>query len=300
MVPLLRHVRAGLWRPKRELSIVHRKILALKLHQYCAGKLNVNGVPLFYEKAGDGSHPLLCIPGALGTTKTDFEPQLEYFGRKDSTFTVVAFDPRGQGLSRPPERLFQTRPIHYLKQDAIDGHILMEKLNFPRYSVLGWSDGGVTGIHLSAAHPESVRNLVLWGANAYISSVDIELFLLTKDVSNWSKSMRKNMEAVYGEKLQDLWTRWVDSACEVYDHCDQESSDLGGDLCVKEVGMVGCPSLILHGDKDPLVPAFHPAYLEKNLRDARIHRFPSGKHNIHIRFAQEFNMVVEAFLSKSD
>ena len=262
----------------------------------------MNDVPLFYEKAGCGKHPLLCIPGALGTTKTDFEPQLEYFGQSGSTFTVVAFDPRGQGLSRPPERLFQTAPIHYLKQDAMDAHILMEKLGFSRYSVLGWSDGGVSGIHLAASQPESVRSLVVWGANAYVSAQDMELFSQTEDISNWSESMRVSMETIYGGQLQELWTSWVHSMRQVYDHYvstrKEENDEGGGDLCLREVGMVKCPSLVLHGDKDPLVPAFHPTYLKQNLRNSEIYNFPSGKHNIHIRFAQEFNAVVESFLSR--
>ena len=288
------------WQLKRTLSIVQRKVVNSKLHQYCAGKLSVNGVPLFYEKAGCGSHPLLCFPGALGTTRTDFEPQLEHFGREGSPFTVVAFDPRGHGLSRPPERVYQTLPIHYLKQDAMDAHILMEKLAFPRYSVLGWSDGGVSGIHLAASQPESVRSLVVWGANPYVSRLDMELFSQTKDISNWSRSMRTSLEAIYGEQLQKLWACWVDSMREVYDRyvrtCNEEEGAGGGDLCVKEVGMVECPSLVLHGDKDPLVPAFHPAYLKSNLKNSEFYNFPLGRHNIHIRFAQEFNAIVESFL----
>jgi pimeloyl-ACP methyl ester carboxylesterase len=36
-----------------------------------------------------------------------------------------------------------------------------------------------------------------------------------------------------------------------------------------------------------------------NLIGFRLHRFPEGKHNIHLRFAKEFNDVVSEFLSQS-
>ena len=72
--------------------------------RHTAGKATITGVQLYYEIRGDGSHPIICIPGAIGTAKMSFEQQLDYFGRQGSGFTVVSFDPRGYGASRPAER----------------------------------------------------------------------------------------------------------------------------------------------------------------------------------------------------
>ena len=58
-------------------------------------------------------------------------------------------------------------PDHFLKIDALDGHALMQALSFKKFSVLGWSDGGVSAIILAALFPESVQKLVIWGSNAY-------------------------------------------------------------------------------------------------------------------------------------
>jgi len=69
------------------------------------GKKLVNGVELFYDSRGSGSHVLVCIPGAMDTTRSDFVPQLDYFGSLDGML-IVAFDPRGYGNSRPPQRQF--------------------------------------------------------------------------------------------------------------------------------------------------------------------------------------------------
>ena len=42
-----------------------------------SGKCLVNNVNLHYEKVGNSSQVLLCLPGAMGSTHTDFAPQLD-------------------------------------------------------------------------------------------------------------------------------------------------------------------------------------------------------------------------------
>ena len=116
---------------------------------------------LHFQVRGDGPHAILCIPGALGTALIDFLPQLEYFGRKGSVFTIVGMDP--------------------LEIDALDGYTLMKSLWF---AVLGWSDGGASTTILAAPYPELVQSLVIWGSNAYVMKYDIELFEKTRDVSH--------------------------------------------------------------------------------------------------------------------
>lgn len=64
-------------------------------------------------KTGNGSHPVLCFPGALGTIWSDFKPQVE--GLNKDKFTVVAWDPPGYGKSRPPDRKF---PLDFYEKDA--------------------------------------------------------------------------------------------------------------------------------------------------------------------------------------
>lgn len=259
-----------------------------------SGKVEVqDGVRLSYEQHGTGPHALLCIPGALGSARSDFAPQLEYFGRQESGFTVVAFDPRGYGSSRPPERSFHTEPEHFLATDGHDAHLLMKALGFTEFSVLGWSDGGVSAIILAANYQEAVRSLVVWGSNAYVSLQDLELFELTRDVKNWSQKMREPMEAMYGAAgLQKLWSDWMDGIKKLYTAREDAS------LCLEDLANIKCPMLVLHGEKDPICPQFHAEFLRDHVTGAELQLFPAGKHNIHLRFAQEFNAIVEEFVRR--
>ena len=250
-------------------------------------KAPVNGVLLHYEMKGTGSHPIVCLPGALGTALNDFKPQLDYFGREGNDYTIVAFDPRGYGMSRPIER-FEKGGNPFLA-DAKDAHALMQHLSFPKYSVIGWSDGGIASLVLASTYPESVKKLVAIAANAYISKEDIAFLEKTRDISTWSDRMRESLVKVYGDSLQDLWTKWMDSMLEF-------NEEHGGDVCVKELSQITCDTLIMHGAKDPLVPSFHPEFLRDHVTRSRLEVFQEGKHNLHLRFHKEFNQMVDQFL----
>lgn len=64
---------------------------------------------------------MLSCPIGTGSGETDFGPQLKGLDKK--RFTVVAFDPRGYGRSRPPDRDF---PSDFFHRDAQDGLQLMQ------------------------------------------------------------------------------------------------------------------------------------------------------------------------------
>ena len=72
--------------------------------------------------SGNSPNVILCLPGALGSTRSDFGPQLKGLARE---FTVVAFDPRGYGASIPPWRDF---PKTFYQRDADDAAELMLKI----------------------------------------------------------------------------------------------------------------------------------------------------------------------------
>ena len=141
-------------------KMISGKVLT-KSGNMAAGKKLVNGIKLFYDSRGNGSHALLCIPGAMGTAKSDFTLQVDHFGLRDG-FKIVAFDPRGYRNSRrPPERPFVGTSS--FENDAKDAKVLMDALGIQKFSVLGWSDGGITGLILASLFPDAVKCLVVWG-----------------------------------------------------------------------------------------------------------------------------------------
>jgi len=241
--------------------------------------LDVNGRRLHVVTNGNVSGttmPVICLPGAMGTAETDFQLQLEGLAHKHG---VVSFDPRGYGKSRPPSR---TYPVDFYHLDASDAAGIMDALGLKACHVIGWSDGAISATILAAKRPDLVQKLVVFGIQGFITKEDVDAYEGLRDVEKaWSKRMLETHRAVYGDDVQPMWSSFCDVMKTIYEN--------GGDFCQKEAKDVKCPTLILHGEKDPLVPVHHPQWFHENIAGSKLHIFPGGKHNIHQKFADEFN-----------
>jgi valacyclovir hydrolase len=256
-----------------------------------SGTLRVRGVDLFYIKNGrETEMPLLCMPGAMGTAETDFAPQLT--GLSDTT-QVISFDPRGYGRSRPPAREF---PIDFYQQDADDAAALMKALGHERYALMGWSDGAISAVMHAASHPAAVAKLIIFGGNAYLTKKDIDAFEATRNVeATWSRRQKETHYPIYGaEGLQKMWGSACDAWAAIYEHSQ-------GDVCMRQAKSITCPTMVLHGAKDPICLPEHAEWFKANIPGdgaTSLHVLPEGKHNLHIRFADEVNGLVRDFLKR--
>lgn len=246
--------------------------------------IDINSQKINCLKIGNGPNNVMCFPGALGTIWSDFKPQIE--GLNQDVFTVLVWEPPGHGFSRPPERILTSK---FYEEDADTANDLIKALKFEPFSLLGWSDGGISGMIFAAKYPQSIEKLVIWGANSYVHSKDIENYESIRNIKNWSERASAPLKKLYGaETLQDVQNSWCDAMLEI--------KRKGGDICGYLLEKIECPTLILHGDKDPLVGLEHPEHLMTKIKRAKLHRFPEGKHNVHLRYAKEFNDIVTEFL----
>lgn len=134
---------------------------------------NKNTYNINYVRSGHGKEALLLLPGALGSAFTDFKPQIEQLPKLLPNYTIIAWDPPGYGKSTPPKRTF---PLDFFHRDALVANTLMQSLSFPNYSILGWSDGGITGLIMGAKFNNLIDKLVIWGANSYILPNEVEIY----------------------------------------------------------------------------------------------------------------------------
>ncbi|XP_045767984.1 valacyclovir hydrolase-like [Maniola jurtina] len=244
------------------------------------GKYEIN-----YVKVGNGKHNVLCAPGALGTIWSEFEHQIEGFNRNQ--FTLVVWDPPGYGKSYPPEKDFS---VDFLEKDADMAYELMKALQIPKFSVLGFSDGGITSLLLAAKYPGAVHKLVVWGANSFILPSELDAYKKIKDVNKWSKRLVEPMIEIYGkERFAKYWASWVDAMDAIY----QANN---GNICSDRLKNIKCPTFILYGEKDPMVDRVHVSHLHTHIEGSRIHLYPEGKHHIHLKYAEDFNKRVQEFL----
>jgi pimeloyl-ACP methyl ester carboxylesterase len=111
----------------------------------------VDGLKLYYERAGTGEPELLFVHGWC-CDHTAFQPQIDHFA---TTHTVTALDLRGCGQSDRPEEGYAIRDF----ADDLAG--LCEEVGIEKPVVVGHSLGGIIGLELAARHPKVPRALVL-------------------------------------------------------------------------------------------------------------------------------------------
>lgn len=244
---------------------------------------------------------VLCLPGALGTGPSDFQHLLQ--GGLGSQFKVIALDPRGLGGSTTgtsdSTKIERDYPPDFYIRDALDAGAVMAELGYDKYHVMGWSDGANTAVHL-AAHPETreaVKKLVIWGGNANVTQGDCEAWESLRSIENWSDRMRNDKAAIHGglEQLQALNEKATDGWISLY--TDPQKA---GDVCLKALHYVQCPTLVVHGMKDVVSSIGHARFLAKQITNSELMIFPDGKHNLHQRYADEFHAAVKHFLLENE
>jgi len=249
-------------------------------------RIDIPGLSMHFEQAGQGP-ALLMIPGALGTGAGDFSAQIGWFAERG--FTAIAPDPRGYGRSRPPRRDF---PLDFYHRDAADMFALMSGLGHRYFAIMGWSDGANIATIMAAQQPERVTRLVVFGGQSFLTAEEIAAFNDIRKITAWSPRAAEAMRQIYGTELDTLWNAYVDGQEALY--------NAGGDLYQPLLSRVACPALVLHGARDPLVPGLHPQAIHRGIAGSRLHIFPDGKHNIHLRYADPFNAITHSFLTEPD
>ncbi|RZK51127.1 MAG: alpha/beta fold hydrolase, partial [Hymenobacter sp.] len=126
-----------------------------------------NGVKLYYEIYGQGP-PLLLLHGN-GESINSFRYQIADFARQ---YQVIAVDTRDHGKSAATKGALT---YDLFAQDMV---ALLDALRVPAAHLVGWSDGGNTGLSMALHHPARVKSLVTMGANIYADTTALDGRLL--------------------------------------------------------------------------------------------------------------------------
>ena len=111
----------------------------------------LDGLRLYYERAGRGDPELLFVPGWC-CDRSAFQPQFDHFAQKHAT---TALDLRGCGRSDCPPDGYGVRDF------ADDVARFCAVVGIERPVVVGHSLGGMVAVELGARYPSLPRALVL-------------------------------------------------------------------------------------------------------------------------------------------
>jgi valacyclovir hydrolase len=207
----------------------------------------------------------------------DFGKILETIDK--TKFKLVAWDPPGYGYSRPPDREFTKG---YLKRDAELASELMEELGFLRYSILGWSQGGQTGILLAAMFPAKVVTLTTLGASAAdFVPAHIRFYSGAADLGSWPEEKLKEQLKYHTQHYLEQMTQ--DMLLYTKKAVAEKRNEVKH-ACPK----VTCPVLVMHAQEDHAYPLWVASGLQALIPGAKLYIFPEGKHDPHLTHTEEF------------
>jgi 3-oxoadipate enol-lactonase len=225
---------------------------------------------------------LLLVHGFAGTPASDFADHLPTLCHH---YRVLAPHLHGYGRSTP--RQVYT-PTCY-REDVADLVALLDHLGLTRVSVAGFSDGATVSLLLAALHPTRVRAVAALGAQPTIDAQDtagIRRWLLESPLAeDWQRQLAHLHGDPYWRTLPALYVQ------------AQEALVTAGGILITddELAAITCPTLIMHGTRDRIVPVAYAQVLHQKIAGARLHLFDAG-HPAHLRCPQEYITLLLDFL----
>jgi poly(3-hydroxyoctanoate) depolymerase len=222
--------------------------------------------------------PLLLING-LGANLEMWQPLVrELAGERE----VIGFDLPGAGRSARPQWPLRMPQLADVVTELLD------HLGYERLDVLGYSLGGIVAQELAHRAPDRARRLVLCATTPGLPSVPpdpVVSALMLTPARYWNRRLAEVIVPIIAGGRTARDGRALQTG--VNDRLLQPPSALG--YLYQLYAMAGWSShpwirsvrhhaLVLHGDRDPVVPLANGRYLAEALPNGRLHVVPGAGH----------------------
>jgi pimeloyl-ACP methyl ester carboxylesterase len=229
--------------------------------------LKGNNTELYYEVYGEGE-PIVLLHGNSGSIK-DFYQQIPVLSKN---YKVIALDTRGQGKSTDTSKNDLTYSIF-----ADDLKRLIDALGIKKVNIVGWSDGGNTGLEFVLKYPENVNKLVTIGANTQPDGVDIRLF----------NSMKTELQVLELENKPEKFNQTRILKIMIKEPNINKSS----------LHKIQKPVLIIAGEND-VIKKEHTEFIAKQIPGAELKVYKKATHFIPFENADQLNNDILEFFGK--
>ena len=263
----------------------------------------VNGIRIAYRVQGAG--PSLVLVMGYRLSSAAWPPGfVEALARQ---FTVITLDNRGTG--------FSDKPVHgyAIANLARDIRGLLDELAISRIHLLGYSMGGAIAQEFVRQFPERVQSLMLCatmcgGTRATYAKPSVTCVMREIDGLSPEQIARRIWKVTYApaylerhEALAEDQTRREIAFPTPLHSADlqfQAFAEFDGSKALAEIA---CPTLVLTGDLDELIPPQNSAMMANLIPDARLVIIPGGGHRVLWENPDECIDIISRFLrSPSD
>ncbi len=236
-------------------------------------------------------------PGAEPGT----EPGAEQGAEQEAGYTYLAPDLPGHGHDTGAE-------VDPYTLDALARH---HEDRLARRTVLaGWSLGGMVALTLARRRPERIAGLVLIGATPRFTTAPgwphgLDPALLADFSDALARDQATTLQRFLALQSQGCaqartLTRRLRALAE--DAPPPRASALAGGLDILRsadlrdlLKEIHCPVLLIHGERDPVVPAAAARAMAARLADARLHLLPGAGHAPFLSHTRHCHELIRAF-----
>lgn len=242
-----------------------------------------------------------------------WKPQISHFAGR---MNVIAFDGRGNGRSDRPKDQMDYRSICYV-EDAV---AVLDACGVDRTVVVGWSAGAHHAAMLAALHPERVSKLVMLSpfipfgdvhpnlratrfTNRYDSPQGLERYNLEFWCRSYPEFVSFYLDRIFPKGAPDHLKDWAAGIALETDGLTLATAGLARRLHTDDGAnnyrKIDCPTLIIHGQDDPIVPP-DTAELVQFLTGAKLYLLKNVGHVPSVARADFINRKVGFFSQYSD
>lgn len=260
--------------------------------------INVRGQRLrVFIRPGNGTRTPLLLMNGVGV---NLEVPQPFVDALDPAYEVIRFDVPGTGGSPAPRVPYRFWMHAWLVAEMLD------QLGYRQVDVLGVSWGGALAQQFAFQYPRRCRRLILVSTGTGALMVPGRPSALAQLATPRRFQDPSHMERIAGETFGGK----VRTNPE-YARAFARSIRLGGQrgYFYQMLGGVGwtslpwlCllrqPTLILHGDDDPIVPLINAHILHRLIPNSRLYIFHDGHLGLGTS-AREITPVIEQFLTTS-
>lgn len=242
--------------------------------------ITLSNTNIYFEEYGSGM-PLLLFHGGFGSIH-DFQQVIPELSKH---FRVIALDSPGHGRSEQADTLSFDLMTDYFSN-------MIDQFNLDSVYIIGYSDGGITGLLLAAKRPDKVKKIIASGVNSRMEGINSDVLQYLKLINpTFIETYQKEWLVDYQSKSpeKDKWKKYITDMARMYSE----------NVLIPEqtLSNIKAKVLFVFGDRD-VIKLEHGIELYRTIGGSKFCVLPNTPHEVFSENPELITKIGIEFLTK--